>query len=301
MDGLLLEVRADERTTATTAAVAAGATSIPVDDVTPFGDDGGQVDIAGTVYDYTGVDASTVTVDGEGGALLIASPLVAAVDEFTLVSELVGATVAVDFYAVVDLGQDDEASHHVEVPLVTREERLAWPAQTYDPPLPVSLSDDLERIVAAPAATPQLDSTYISNPHAMAYKSGSTNWPDNTWQTITDMVVFDSNEVDYLGSGVFQVLADGYYDCRVGVSFGASNAGTRAVRMHYETADGSINSRFVKGPGEGTTGIETAQVKRLNAGETVEFQAWQNSGAALQLIGGIGSTPTDCAILRVSP
>lgn len=153
--GRLIEVRSDERTTATTAAVASGATAIPVDDVTPFGDDGGQVDIGGVVYDYTGVDTSAVNADGEGGVLLLASGLTSAVPEFTLLSELIGGAVAVDFYAVVDLGTDDEASHHVEVPIATRQERLAWPVQVYDPPLPVSLSDDLEQIMEAPGVQPE--------------------------------------------------------------------------------------------------------------------------------------------------
>lgn len=159
--GLLLEVRADDRSTAATAAAAVGATAVQVDDVTPFDSDGGQVDIAGVVYDYTGVDETNVTADGDGGTLLLAAPLTVAVEEFDPISVLVGTDVAVDYYAVIDLGSDDEDGHPIDVPLETREERLAWPVRVYDPPLPVSLSDDLEQIVAAPGAVPQIDAGVV--------------------------------------------------------------------------------------------------------------------------------------------
>jgi hypothetical protein len=161
MDGLLTEVLVSTNGSAATAPVAIGETSVPVENLTEFASDGGRVDIAGVVYDYTGVDATSVDPEGVGGSILLPSPgLTVAVGEFDPVLLVVGDEPAVDFYAVVDL-IDDEDGEPVWVPLETREERLAWPVRVYDPPLPVTLSADLSQILRAPGVTPQMDGSLI--------------------------------------------------------------------------------------------------------------------------------------------
>ena len=160
MDGLLIEVVTSTQGSAATAAVAVDETVVPVENLTDFASDGGRVDIAGTVYDYTGLDATDVDADGVGGSLLLDTPLTVAVAEFDPVLLLAGDVPATDYYAVVDL-VDDEVGEPVWVPLASREERLAWPVRAYDPPLPVTLSGDLSRIVTAPGVVPQMDGALI--------------------------------------------------------------------------------------------------------------------------------------------
>lgn len=199
IDGLLVEVRADERSTAATAAAAVGASAVPVEDLTPFDGGGGRVDIGGTVYDYTGVDASTMNADGEGGTLLLAAPLAEDVEEFTPLAVLIGDAPAVDVVAVVNLGEDEEAGEDIEIPLDTREERLAWPVRVYDPPLPVSLADDLSAILAAPGVMPQMDGSLINSETLPATPGQvfsadppvSTDYPEGFawWQVVDGDVV----------------------------------------------------------------------------------------------------------------
>ena len=308
IDGLLIEVRADERSTAATAAVAVGGAAVPVEDLTPFGDDGGQVDIAGTVYDYSGIDSSAVNADGEGGSVLLASPLTAAVEEFDPVAVLVGDAVAVDFYAVVSLGDDDESGEPIEVPLETRGERVAWPVKVYDPPLPVSLSDDLLSIQAAPGVTPEINGTLSAVPLIYAAKGGQQTIPTDTWTTVNGWFVFPSDRitVDTTFGYMFTVEVDGWYDLRLGVTFALNSTGSRAIRPHIYGVDGSDKGpmRQVKIPADGSTTVETAQLVRLVAGQRVTFEVWQSSTGDLEINGSqvlIEQAQTDCSIRWVGP
>lgn len=206
MDGLLTEVATLTQGSAATADVAAGGTVVPVENLTDFASDGGKVDIAGTVYDYTGVDATGVDPDGVGGSLLLAAPLTVDVSEFDPVLLLVGEEPAVDYYWVVDL-VDDESGEPSWLPIQTREQRLAWPVRAYDPPLPVTVVGG--QVVGSPGVVPQMDGRLID---PATVPPASVTEPPADSPTLTTTGFKDAISVEAHGTVDQTTILDYYID-----------------------------------------------------------------------------------------
>lgn len=187
--GLLGEIRIEKRTTSLTAAASISDIELEVDSAGDLAEDGGTLELNGVQLEYS----STVMGDTEDDpdVVVLVDPLAVAADVDDQVTPVIGGLAAEDWYAIVDLGGGDPAP----VPL-TFAQRQMWPEGSYDPPVPVMVSEDLQRLEDAPgrpgsvasrveawnedewtAAGDDTDSpgtlTYLPKPHSlMLFKNG---------------------------------------------------------------------------------------------------------------------------------
>lgn len=267
-----------------TVAAAAGATVLNVEDITDF-DDGETLEINGRRVDYTTVDEDSDTVTLAAGLTAAA-----AVDDRVLV--VTGGQVASDYVLYVDHGPGDPAE--VVIPFGDRD---LWPEGDYDEPVQVLLSDDLERIEDVPGRTPQRDGAYTYNPLVSGYLATNTAWPDATWKAV-GWTFEDQIDVPYDSATKRLVIAvPGIYHIVAGAVFASNDTGRRGLAI-WLVRDGSTQLlRRIVIPADGLTGTEGSRICRLYEGDQVYVEAFQSSGAALDLV----DRTTNVGLLRVSP
>lgn len=145
--GELSEVVAEVRGSFLAADASISDTELLVEYAGDFDPEGGTLDLNGTRIEYTAL-VDGVNADDPDTVTLLA-PLAVAADEGDTVSVVIGGQVAVDYFAHV--GTDD--GDQVSIPI--RYDQIAgWPVGIYDPPVPVSFSEDHEHLEDAPGRTP---------------------------------------------------------------------------------------------------------------------------------------------------
>lgn len=291
--------RWEDRGSELTAPVLAGATTLPVENLAFFDDVGDRLVLNGEILTYTDEDEDTDEITVAVGPTADAD-----VGDKVLVYD--GGQVTCDYVLVVDVGPGDPAD--VIIPF---EQRDMWPEGTYDDPVQVILSDDYERIESVPARHPARDAGFISTAFTTGYLANDDSWPNNTWTTI-NWVVSDFGKSRKHGRAViggvsatslttFTIDEAGVYDVRCGGRFEADGAdiGKRGMRAVFTIAGVSTLGFPQMTDSNGITGVAVSQLVWLEVGDTVEFQAYQNSGASIDLLGG-GANFTYYAILRAS-
>lgn len=294
--GLVEAVTAIEVQTHLTADAAAGATVLTVESTEQFDPAGGQLSVSdGTPVDYLTCDDTTIT---------LAASLVASADDGEPVTLVLGGQRATQWVAEVSFGEEET----VPVP-VGYEQRAMWPPGPYDPAVPVTVSDDLSRIIDTPGRTPSIDASYVDWPAAKAAKGSNQAIPHNVWTKLTGWFTLKLNQVEFdAGTGEFVFLRDGEYDVRLGVTFDTNTSGQRAIRMHYTFLGVDVGpSRDVRVPSEGYVGIETNQSVSVTAGQRVYFEVFQNGSGVGNTLDVLGSNvftdppETECSIRYVGP
>ncbi|MGH3475298.1 MAG: hypothetical protein ACRDQD_00510 [Nocardioidaceae bacterium] len=171
MNGLLVEVIEDTRGSQATAVAAVGAGQVLVEDLTPFPETGGIVDILGEQYTYTGVAPDPETIDPDtlepvtSGAVVLGDVLAVQVDIDDPVWLVLGGAPATDAYAVVefpaptDMDQPDDIAA-VHVPIDYSQRPMFTPGP-YDPAVPIEVSTDLTRVITVPGVKPTIDGSTI--------------------------------------------------------------------------------------------------------------------------------------------
>lgn len=165
LEGHLVEVEAVGVGSHSVLAAPVGATSLQVEDTTPYSGEGGQIDLEGTRLDYLGVDESTST--------LLMDPIPVEVLEGDPLYVVTGDEVAMEYRALIDLdtapiGEDSLEAEESEVDskqvkvLIPYVDRLAYPIGPYEPPLRVQVTDDLTQILDVPWSTPSVDGSLIT-------------------------------------------------------------------------------------------------------------------------------------------
>lgn len=175
-----------------------------VDSAQDFDSDGGTLDLNGTRMQYTSVVEGTNVSDPD--TINLAEPLAEGADEDSNVAPIVGGAIPEDWYAVITMGEEGDSVH---VPLEL-DQRDKWPVGEYTDPVPVIVSDDLQRLLDAPGRT-VLPSTTV---HELARFQGfNTAQPDagpiddgDTGQSSS----FTWTQADGVGVGTVIVLEDGY-------------------------------------------------------------------------------------------
>lgn len=150
VNGLLTDVRWEWTGTELTADVLAGVTVLPVLDPTAI--TGGEFIWVADSGPYEIVNA-----DEEGSTLTVTPALEIAADNGTAVANDVGGQPGRVWVGEVIL---DDAHGPIEVPL-TIHDLGVMPEGTYDPPVTIILSNDLERVENLPGSMPVIDGTYI--------------------------------------------------------------------------------------------------------------------------------------------
>lgn len=132
-----------------TAAAAVAAATLTVEPPMDFDSDGGQLQLNGTTLDFTEADPVT-------GIVTLAVPLAVAADAGDVVQAMRGGQPAVDLYAMVSFGEGEPVP--VRIPT---NEIDAWSEGPCDPPIPVEVSDDLQRIESTPGRPLVRDGSFI--------------------------------------------------------------------------------------------------------------------------------------------
>lgn len=131
--------------------VTTGANTLVVDPGEPFPDTGGIIDVDDQQYTYTSRDDNTLTLD---------STTAAALEDGTPVRLVLGDQLAVQKWATVYF-LDSESDEPVTV-LIPFEDQDKWIDGIYDPPMLVTLSDDLTRITTVPDRQANTDGNAIA-------------------------------------------------------------------------------------------------------------------------------------------
>ena len=173
MKGLLVEVIEDTRGSQATAVALVGGDEIHVEDLTPFPETGGIVDVLGEQYAYTEVLPDPEAIDPDtlepttAGTIVLADLITVQVDVDEPVRLVLGGAPATDAYAVVEFPAptdsdqpDDIAAVHVPIDYSQRPMFTPGP---YDPAVPIEVSDDLTRVITVPGVKPSIDGTTIIN------------------------------------------------------------------------------------------------------------------------------------------
>lgn len=291
--GRLIEVVEEFEGSSVKGDVAAGATTFPLADLGDFAEDG-LCSILDAPYAFV--------VDEGAGTLVVDPPLAAAAEDGTPVYSLTwDSKRQSELVAVVDLLDDEAGVARAEVPVALR------PMYPVGPSLAGALVDLATTesgyvVTGSPMRGLSIDAASVYNPFVSAYLSSDVSWPNDTYKAITTWGIARMEDVTHdAATGKFTIQTSGVYDVRCGVTFAAGgDVGVRAVRPQFETAAGNAPGRTVRIPGTGITGFETAQIKEFVAGESVYFEAYQNSGAALDMLGVLaGSVRTTATILRI--
>jgi hypothetical protein len=286
------------------AAALTGATSITVDDGSDFDEDGGHVLINGEVYAYTGMEyVGDAADEGDPAVLTLATGLLADVAEGDRVDvwDATLGEVAVEYVATLSSDSADVAGDVLEadvdhrlVPMLAEGIR-ATGAESVE----LERDGDDLRVVRPLGKTAAIDGAAVVNPLAMGYRITNQAIPDDTAYHTVMWAVLESEDITYdSGTGKFTVHADGIYDFRFGVKFAnaGGGGGARGVQPVFETFLGTVIGREVRIPALAATAVETSQLKNLLSGERIYFQAFQNSGASLDLLAG----DTTVSVMRVA-
>ena len=173
MKGLLVEVIEDSRGSQAIAVASVGGDEIRVEDLTPFPETGGIVDVLGAQYAYAEVVPDPEVIDPDtlvpstAGTIVLAELITVQVDNNDPVRLVLGGAPATDAYAVVEFPAPDDADQpddiepvHVPIDFAQRPMFTAGP---YEPAVPIEVSDDLTRVITVPGVKPSIDGSTITN------------------------------------------------------------------------------------------------------------------------------------------
>lgn len=221
MDGLLTEVTEQAVGSHVTTVAVIGATSVAVEDITPFPEGGGVLDLLGVRYTFTAATADPPVVDDAGdvtttGVLTIAGAgLTAQADVYDPVSLVVGSAVATVATAIVDIPQGENSTAPgdggpISVAL-DYTQRAVFPVGPYNPPLPVILTDDLTAIAQVPDVRPTIngaaiDPTTLPEPVPVDAPTAS---PDIAAVGMPNTIILRTETIDATTYLTFSVSADG--------------------------------------------------------------------------------------------
>lgn len=119
--------------------------------------------------------------------------------------------------------------------------------------------------------------------YSYAAKNTDASIGPSSWTGITGWTDTSRSGVDRTG-GVWSVNAPGVYYIAIKAGFDPNSTGSRAVRIMVNTSvELDRDRRQALTPGGAVTQIKAFGEMSLNAGHTIEFQVWQDSGASLTL------------------
>lgn len=309
--GSLVEVLTQSRGSQVVGDHLSGATVLLVDDPTPFGDADGQVFVDGNSYTYTAVTEIPDTTDPSttNGQLALTSGLAASVADLTPVEVWNGSQVLDDAILMVSVGVEGDPPIPVTL---TAEQRVFWEGRLgpVDPPVAVSLSDDLTMLLDAPGWTPSVNGAAIvgfPDPAAVAVDPPAASPAIATVQgnatglTVVTAPILPTTLLDFYVNGVLvatnqrttviNLTTDGTnalaIDTDYTVTVQAHNAATDADPTHLPAISAGVTARL----DPGVTATEVTAI--LQAGFILAGSIQVGSSMTLDGVGGITVTQTD--------
>lgn len=130
-------------------------------------------------------------------------------------------------------------------------------------------------------------------PAAQIFQTNAQSIPNNTYTTIQipDNPANTSFDTDNMTTAANQIIAKtaGYYRIDGLIEFGASTSGSRGIALQKN--GGNIALNFQRPSDIFNLGFSQAStLVKLNVGDVITMQAFQNSGAALNTVTGVSST-----------
>jgi hypothetical protein len=182
-----------------------------------------------------------------------------------------------------------------------------WSKADVSSPVPVFVSADLERLVEVPGRVPVLDQAFIDAPLISLYQASNVLWSSSTsYAPLTDWTVKKQIGVDFdpvNGSAVFTQEGLGRYLVVVVVNWDGNSSGLRKARL-VSTIDGTDEVlRFITGsPPDAQAYVQQMVVGDFDAvvaGQELRVDAFQSSGAALNMQGNAPGTQTVFSLTRL--
>lgn len=270
------------------AASAIAATTLTVDNVTDFDEEGGLLLLNDVILAYTGIDADTDIITLASGLAVAA-----AVDDPVAVVE--GGKASVEWVANVVTDEGDTIPAVIPTALVRYFEE-----GTYDETVTVRLVQvgSGYEVAGQPLRDAVFDGAGVWNPHLLRYMT-ALSVPNATWTRVVNMNTrsFDGIDVNVPSAGYNTVINPGVYWASAQAAFAGNVTGRRGVAI---TVDGSqVTAMSVATEPAGGTFVSTGVLLALDELQVVSVEVYQNSGAALALA-VTPDTNTNFNLYRVS-
>lgn len=268
--GILDRVSATVLGTALTADAAVNATSLSVDWLADFEDEGGLLSLNGAVLAYTAADDDTDT-------LVLATPLaVAAVagDEVQALSPAGEPKVSIEAFVQIDAGEEP-VPHTISSAL---EGRL-----TEDTPrgTPVQVNTEHRTVVGKDDISAQLDGAVVWNPYLARTVATPFSVAAAGWTTVTTWADTVAQGVKVEADGSVTILYPGFYVVDASPAYVTNGTGSRNGRIMVN----GVQFGYLSIPADsaGSTEVPVAGRGVLTEGDNIVFELAQSSGAALSL------------------
>lgn len=205
----------------------------------------------GEVVEVNGTRATVASADVDAGTVTLTAPLGAAADMGDRVYVIAGGEIAHDYALVVSLSEGD----HAEIPIPFTD-RKHWGPGPLEPPIPVTVFDDLTKLLEVPGRDPSLESDLVMRGgHILSETSDGQEvvtigpFQDVNNETIHGLVVTTPNEgvvmaalspleSDPDAQGVFQVGSTGGDPIDAPPNFPYVNVTGRAVQIRTQDPAG---------------------------------------------------------------
>lgn len=282
-----------------TAVVAAGATALPLDITLDYEEAGGVLELNGESYAYTEVAEESVT---------LATPLLADAEEGDPAWTLDAQGRREESWAAnVDL-RDGGEPVPAEIPTTLipffpeGDDAAGQDVEVEDTP-------DGYRVRSRPGQMAQFDNAFSYDPILFAHRpAATTSWPHAAWTEVAGYTITEQADITYAGAGWWVFNTPGLYQAIGTVAFeNVSGAGgARGVRFIFPAPGaGAQSGTTVILPANADvagafTGLQVVQWRRFVAGDQIQMQAWQSSGAALDLLGAADGSRTSVSVRRMS-
>jgi len=128
-------------------------------------------------------------------------------------------------------------------------------------------------------------------PRCRVYQSTAQSIPDAAWTSITfDAENYDVKELHDTATNPERITippdAGGTYVVTAQVIYAANSTGYRAIRILLNGTTVLAYGSITNPSGTYTVSVPISTIEQLNAGDYIEVQAYQNSGAALDTVAG---------------
>jgi len=242
------------------------------------------------VNDTLAVVAAT---DVDADTLTLTAPLGVVADESERVYILTAGEVAQDY--TLEVQTSDGESH--DIPLAPPD-RVFWRPGPIDPPVLVTISDDLTTLLDIPGKPSTVNPDAIEAPLFVGYLAVNQSIPDGlglttvaNWAT---QILRGGMTYDPSFNAVI-VPIDGWYSVNSSAVAWQFNAtGRRTTQPLYATLAGTVMGGLFKQDASPDTAQQTTPVispmVALLAGESAALTVSQNSGGSLNLIGNSAGT-----------
>jgi hypothetical protein len=277
---------------------AIGATTLSVDYAGEF-EDSGDLTLNGEVIAYTSIAFGETETDPD--VITLATPLATAATTDDKVGLVSGGEQVTEWQLHVSLGD----GHPVDIP-IPYEQRAMWSKVDVSTPVPVVVSADLERLVEVPGRPPILDQSYIGIPYINLYlpANQTVSSSGTTYATLTNWTVRSSAESDLFvvntSTGEVTLNEDGFYGFFPISAWVGNSSGRRYIRLvtNYGGVDEILRTIPGSPPDATTYSQQIGMGWPILAGTKVRVEVLQDSGASLDVRGGVGGLLTQLQIVR---